>query len=86
MDTTRYAWLLNSIVALKKPVLFCGASGASKTVTVMAAFKQLSMDEYIFLNINFSSRTTSMDFQSIINENIDRKSGSISVPRLPVSA
>jgi dynein heavy chain, axonemal len=83
MDTTRYAWLLNSIVALKKPVLFCGSSGASKTVTAMAAFKQLSMDEYIFLNINFSSRTTSLDFQSIINENIDRKSGSIYGPKTP---
>jgi dynein heavy chain len=62
MDTTRYAWLLSSIVGLKRPVLFCGSSGASKTVTVMAAFKQLSMDEYVFLNINFSSRTTSLDF------------------------
>jgi len=62
MDTTRYSWLLNSIVNLKKPVIFCGDSGTAKTVTVFYAFKQLDPEEYIYLNINFSSRTSSLDF------------------------
>ena len=40
-------------------------------------------EDFIFLNINFSSRTSSLDFQNIINENIDRKSGKIFGPKTP---
>jgi dynein heavy chain, axonemal len=32
------------------------------------------MERYVVLNINFSSRTTSMDFQKNIEENIDKRS------------
>jgi len=81
MDTTRYSWLLNQVVSLKKPCLFCGDSGTAKTVTVISAFSQLDSDTYQYLNINFSSRTSSMDFQSIVHENIDRKSGKIFGPK-----
>ena len=31
-------------------------------------------DRFMFLNINFSSRTTSKNFQDIIEENIDKRS------------
>jgi dynein heavy chain len=34
VDTVRYAWLVNQIMILKKPALFCGDSGTAKTVTV----------------------------------------------------
>lgn len=47
---------------LKKPCMFCGDSGTAKTVTIFSKFKELSMERYIVLNINFSSRTTSLDF------------------------
>lgn len=73
VDTIRYAWLLNQIMSLKKPALFCGDSGTAKTVTVQSCFRSLDVDRFQVLNINFSSRTTSMDFQKIIEENIDKK-------------
>ena len=73
VDTIRYAWLLNQIMMLKKPAMFCGDSGTAKTVTVQSCFRSLDIDRYQVLNINFSSRTTSMDFQKIIEENIDKK-------------
>ena len=53
--------------------MFCGDSGSAKTVTVQSAFKQLDSDKYAFLNINFSSQTSSADFQAIIEENIEKK-------------
>jgi dynein heavy chain len=81
MDTTRYSWLLNQVIQLKKPVLFCGDSGTAKTVTVYSAFSQLDPEAYVYLNVNFSSRTSSADFQGIVNENIDRKSGKIFGPK-----
>lgn len=54
--------------------MFCGFSGAAKTITVKAAFDQMSSEQYVFLKINFSSRTTSGDFQKNIEENIDKRS------------
>lgn len=62
VDTTRYSWLLNVLLATKKPVMFCGDSGTAKTVTVFSAFRQMDVDRYMFLNVNFSSRTTSRNF------------------------
>jgi P-loop containing dynein motor region len=43
VDTTRYSWLLETILKSKKPkpVMFCGYSGAAKSVTVKAAFDNM---------------------------------------------
>lgn len=83
IDTTRYSWLLNQLVVRKNPVLFCGDSGAAKTVTVQSAFKQLDSEKYAYLNINFSSQTSSFDFQTIIEENIDKKTIRNYGPKIP---
>merc|ERR1719272_1857621 len=58
---------------MKKPAMFCGESGTAKTVTCHSCFNSLDADKYVVLGINFSSRTTSMDFQKIIEENIDKR-------------
>jgi dynein heavy chain len=73
VETVKYAWLMKQIMALKKPAMFCGDSGTAKTVTAQSAFKSLDSDKFMVLNINFSSRTSSMDFQNIIEENIDKR-------------
>lgn len=62
VDTQRYSWLLNQVMSLKRPAMFVGDSGTAKTVTIFSHFKSLPMEKYVVLNINFSSRTTSMDF------------------------
>lgn len=74
VDTTRYSWLLTALLQNKRPVMFCGDSGTAKTVTVFSAFRSLDQDVYMFLSVNFSSRTTSRNFQDVIEENIDKKS------------
>jgi dynein heavy chain len=74
IDTTRYSWLLKALIDKKKPVMFCGDSGTAKTVTVQAGFNQMDAEKFSFLNVNFSSRTNSADFQTIIEENIEKKS------------
>ena len=58
---------------LKKPCMFVGDSGTAKTVTIYSQFKSMSMDKYLVLTINFSSRTTSLDFQKNFEENIDKR-------------
>lgn len=62
VDTVKYAWLLNQIIMLKKPAMFCGESGTAKTVTCYSCFNGLDAEKYLVLPVNFSSRTTSMDF------------------------
>jgi dynein heavy chain, axonemal len=62
VDTVKYAWLTNQIIKLKKPSMFCGGSGTAKTVTCYSCFNALDSDKYVVLGINFSSRTTSLDF------------------------
>jgi len=46
VDTVRYAWLMNQIMSLKKPCLFCGDSGTAKTVTVQSCFRGLDIDKF----------------------------------------
>lgn len=61
-------------MSLKKPCMFVGDSGSAKTVTIFSQFKAMSQDKYVVLTINFSSRTTSGDFQKNFEENIDKRS------------
>lgn len=72
-DTIKYSYLLSQIIYKNKPGLFCGESGTAKSVTVGSAFRSLSHEKYMFLNINFSSRTSSLDFQNIFEDNIEKK-------------
>ena len=46
VDTTRYTFLLDRIVRVRAPVLFCGESGTAKTVTIQNFFESLDLDFY----------------------------------------
>ena len=58
---------------IKRPVLFVGESGTSKTATTQAWLKTLDTDTHLLLNINFSSRTTSMDVQRNLEANVEKR-------------
>ena len=44
VDTVRNTWLLESMVAIKRPVVFVGETGTSKTATVQNFLRQLDPD------------------------------------------
>ncbi|KAJ3349859.1 Dynein heavy chain 10, axonemal [Entophlyctis luteolus] len=73
LDTVRHTWLLEKLIGAKKPVLFVGDSGTSKTVTVQNYLRQLPTDKNLVLNINFSSRTTSLDVQRNMEANVEKR-------------
>ncbi|KAI8825885.1 dynein heavy chain and region D6 of dynein motor-domain-containing protein [Fimicolochytrium jonesii] len=73
MDTVRHSWLLEELVALKRPVLFVGEVGTSKTVTLQKFLRQLPADKNFVLNINFSSRTSSLDVQKNLEANVEKR-------------
>eukprot|EP00644_Phytophthora_capsici_P007267 jgi/Phyca11/16825/fgenesh1_pg.PHYCAscaffold_22_\ len=64
----------------EKPILFVGESGTAKTVTIQSYLKDLDQQTCSTLNINFSSRTSSLDVQTNIQANVDKRSGKIYGP------
>jgi dynein heavy chain len=66
VDTLKFTFILNLMVSNKFPVIFVGESGTAKSVIISNYLSSLKSDDYMKLNINFSSRTTSKDLQTNI--------------------
>jgi len=73
VDTVRTMWLLKLMVEKKYPILLCGDSGTSKTATTVTYLRSLDRDVYKLLEINFSSRTTSLDVQRNLEANVEKR-------------
>nr|KAJ3423035.1 Dynein heavy chain 10, axonemal [Polyrhizophydium stewartii] len=73
LDTVRHTWLLQKLISHKRPILFVGEVGTSKTVTVQNYLRQLPSDKNLLLNINFSSRTSSLDLQRNLEVNVEKR-------------
>jgi len=73
VDTTRTTWLLSVQAAIKRPVVLVGESGTSKSATIQNFLRDLSPDKNLLLNINFSSRTSSMDVQRTLEANVEKR-------------
>jgi len=72
-DTVRTSWLLKVNVDINRPVLIVGESGTSKTATTSSFLNKLNMESYSVLNMNFSSRTTSMDVQRNLEASVEKR-------------
>ena len=75
-DTKKFTYLLKNLVHIHKPVLFVGESGTGKTVTINNYLKFLTKEKnspYVVLNMNFSSRTNSTDFQNSMEEILETR-------------
>jgi dynein heavy chain len=79
-DSVLYTYILDHIAAVQKPILFVGDSGTAKTVTIQNWLKKLDTDKFNQLNINMSSRTSSMDVQVNIESSVDKRTGKIYGP------
>jgi dynein heavy chain, axonemal len=73
IDTVRTEWLLNLMYSVKRPTLLVGESGTSKTATTQNFLRKLNPDINLILNVNFSSRTTSMDVQRTIEAGVEKR-------------
>lgn len=54
-------------------MLFVGDSGTAKTVVIQKYFSTLPNTEWLILAMNFSSRTTSMDVQRMIEDAVEKR-------------
>ncbi|ETN24636.1 hypothetical protein PPTG_00868 [Phytophthora nicotianae INRA-310] len=79
-DSVLYSFILASCMRTEKPILFVGESGTAKTVTIQSYLAGLDQQTCSTLSINFSSRTSSLDVQTNIQANVDKRSGKIYGP------
>ncbi|EDO35852.1 predicted protein [Nematostella vectensis] len=73
VDTVRTTWLLQLMVNIHRPVLLVGETGTSKTATTANYLRGMDQDTTLLLNINFSSRTTSINVQHNLEANVEKR-------------
>jgi len=66
VDVVRSTWLLSTTVGAGRPCLFVGESGTAKTATIQHYLGTWTANNNVVLNMNFSSRTSSLDVQRAI--------------------
>ncbi|GMH67856.1 hypothetical protein TrLO_g3024 [Triparma laevis f. longispina] len=74
-----YTHMLEKLAPLK-PILYIGESGTAKTLTIENYTSGLNPDKFARLAINMSSRTSSKDVQINVEDNVDKRTGSIYGP------
>nr|AML30863.1 axonemal inner arm dynein heavy chain 7 [Marsilea vestita] len=82
IDTVRSTWILKTLIQVGKPVLFVGESGTAKSVAIQKYLASLNVAENLILNVNFSSRTTSMDVQLTVEDSIEKRTKDVYGPPL----
>ncbi|KAJ8924399.1 hypothetical protein NQ315_007195, partial [Exocentrus adspersus] len=82
IDTVRTTYLLQLMNQIKRPIILIGETGTSKTAIIQDFLRHLDPDVYILLNINFSSRTSSMDVQMNLESSVEKRTKEIYGPPL----
>ncbi|KAH8382819.1 hypothetical protein KR009_005420 [Drosophila setifemur] len=73
VDNTRTNRVLALMSEIKRPVLLVGEAGTSKTATIMQYLRNLNPTVNVILNINFSSRTSSLDVQRTLEAAVEKR-------------
>ena len=80
LDTVRTSWLLNLSIKINHPVLLVGETGTSKSATTQSFLNKLDPSSFAVLNMNFSSRTTSMDVQRNLEGTVEKRTKDVFGP------
>ena len=73
VDTVRSTWLLKMTLGLGKACLFVGDPGTAKSVTIAGYLAGMEASKNIVLNMNFSSRTSSIDVQRAVEDCVEKR-------------
>lgn len=82
VDTIRTTYLLQLMNQIRRPIILIGETGTSKTAIIQDFLRNLDPDIYILLNINFSSRTSSLDVQMNLESSVEKRTKEIYGPPL----
>jgi dynein heavy chain len=80
VDTLRYDFIVQNLVAIGRPVLLVGPVGTGKTSVAQGAVAKLDDTKYNILTINLSAQTTSNNVQEIIESKVEKRTKGVYVP------
>uniref|UniRef100_A0A8C6W7X2 Dynein axonemal heavy chain 2 n=1 Tax=Nannospalax galili TaxID=1026970 RepID=A0A8C6W7X2_NANGA len=80
VDTVRYNYLVNTLVASQNPVLLVGPVGTGKTSIAQSVLQSLPSSQWSVLIVNMSAQTTSNNVQSIIESRVEKRTKGVYVP------
>uniref|UniRef100_A0A182IR22 AAA+ ATPase domain-containing protein n=1 Tax=Anopheles atroparvus TaxID=41427 RepID=A0A182IR22_ANOAO len=80
MDTLKIEKILDMMNNVRRPVVLVGDPGTSKTAVISHFLRLLNRDAFVVLNVNFSSRTSSMDVQKTIEAAVEKRTKDIFGP------
>ncbi|KAJ8963302.1 hypothetical protein NQ318_018771 [Aromia moschata] len=80
IDTVRVTYLLQLMNNIRRPIVLIGETGTSKTAIIQDFLRNLDSEIFILLNINFSSRTSSMDVQTNLESSVEKRTKEIYGP------
>jgi len=73
-DTTKYAFMLDTLMMLRKPLFFTGLSGIGKSVIIQNTLMNMKDRELVLpIFINMSAQTSSGRTQISIEEKLEKK-------------
>ena len=73
VDTCRYAWILELLVLRQHPILFVGPTGTGKSAYTTTKLMLGMPEEYTFMTVAFSARTSANQTQDIIDGKLDKR-------------
>ncbi|XP_063540762.1 dynein axonemal heavy chain 10 [Cydia strobilella] len=73
VDTLRMTWLIKIMESVERPVLLVGDTGTSKTAIISNYLRGLPPEKYLIQQMNFSSRTSSMDVQRNLESVVEKR-------------
>ncbi|XP_069805044.1 dynein axonemal heavy chain 2 isoform X1 [Dendropsophus ebraccatus] len=80
VDTVRYQFIVNALVANQSPVLLVGPVGTGKTSIAQSVLQSLDANKWALLTVNMSAQTTSNNVQSIIESRVEKRTKGVYVP------
>ncbi|KAL1513082.1 hypothetical protein ABEB36_002553 [Hypothenemus hampei] len=80
VDTVRVTYILELMNQIKRPIVLVGDTGTSKTAIIQDFLRHLDSEIFILLNINFSSRTSSLDVQMNLESSVEKRTKEIYGP------
>ncbi|OXB71686.1 UNVERIFIED_CONTAM: hypothetical protein H355_014890 [Colinus virginianus] len=79
-ETARYSALLQRLAGASVPVLFIGHPGTAKSLLLQHWLRSLDPQQQLYAQVNLSSRTSSLELQRTLEDNIDKRTGRIFGP------
>ena len=76
VDTTRYAYMMSTIIASGRNVLFAGDTGVGKSVIINDALLRMTTGpepKFVNATVNFSAQTQSYNLQEVLETKLDKK-------------